>query len=117
VTVTVGTQWKDRSRNDCGRSHQHVITVPLVTVINNGRRTTYAVKVDARIPSGEQLGRAKWDELPPQSFYTLECLQHDDMWAEGWQAGRLNVAATVTFEGAGQSAWLRDKTGTIRRSA
>jgi hypothetical protein len=116
VTVTVGPTGKTVTEGQSGEVVSTVVTVPLVTVTNNSTRTIYDVKVVALIPWGEELGSTLWDEIPPQTAYRLECAPHDDMWAEGWPAGRLNAVATITFDDAGNTTWLRDSTGTIRRS-
>ena len=118
VTITVGPAGKTVPDPEAppGEFVNKIITVPLATVANGSTRTIYDVKVDVRIPWGEQIGSTTWDELPPHTHLNLECVPHDDMWSKGLGAYAMDVVATVTFEDAGRTHWFRDNANTIRRS-
>lgn len=118
VTVTVGPAGKTvpDPEGPAGEVTNKLITVPLVTVTNGSTRTIYDVEVDLRIPWGEQLGSAEWEEVPPHAVVTMEGAPHDDMWSKAPGAYAMDLVATLTFEDSGQVAWLRDNRNTIRRS-
>jgi hypothetical protein len=118
VTIAVGPAGKTVPDPDGppGEVVNKVITIPLAIVTNGSTRTIYDVKVDVRIPWGERLGSTLWDELPPRTHLTCECLQHDDMWSKAPGAYAMELVAIVTFEDAGRTRWFRDNANTIRRS-